>query len=616
MGGVLSDGGRRPVLIVLALALSAAAARLLPLGWLHPLNFDEVEFFRATDWVRQGLVPYRDFWQNHTPLQWYLFAPLSALAGGDGVTPVIVMRWLQVPVWIAAFWLVNRWMRDLELPPRARWSALALALSSSWLMIPTVEYRLDSVGAALYLGGLVLALRGRFLVGGIVFCLAGFANLRLGPLLAATAILFCITDLPARRWTLNRRALRLLAGVVLAAATGLGAFAAIGGLDEAWRQLIVENYLGDRLVEPSGQFFQRLFLIPVGIASGTGRVFMPATVDPGAIVLIAAGFLGVFRALRNWRAPDPWLAAALLQLASIAFLARMKVIYNYHFLIAGLMFIPFLAAELARLRRRELAWAAVGIAWCVNLYACVLRGKEHDRTYQDIIIREVHRRTLPGEPVFSGAALALRRPPAYRRWMLVDLNALLVQHRHARPYTSADLIRNPPAALIADYYTLRYLGMDSRLRRLVVRHYLPVWRNLWIPAPNGLLTPAARELRWLVLRDGDYRVYAAPSLARHPWFDKPVFVGVMDRPDAARFPLRAGRPGLPPGLELSVDGVPAATTARLRLKKGQQLTARWGGGGAVGVMLLPGTDELWFRNPPPGVTLEAAYPRVTHWPRF
>ena len=51
------------------IALLAIAARLLQLQGLHPLVWDEIEFFRATDWVWRGLVPYRDFWEHHTPLQ-------------------------------------------------------------------------------------------------------------------------------------------------------------------------------------------------------------------------------------------------------------------------------------------------------------------------------------------------------------------------------------------------------------------------------------------------------------------------------------------------------------------------------------------------------------------
>lgn len=50
----------------------------LVLLWLkiEPLNHDEVEHLHSTWMVSQGLIPYKDFWQHHSPLLWVLLAPL------------------------------------------------------------------------------------------------------------------------------------------------------------------------------------------------------------------------------------------------------------------------------------------------------------------------------------------------------------------------------------------------------------------------------------------------------------------------------------------------------------------------------------------------------------
>ena len=74
---------RRDSAILIAIVGVAAAVRVVNVVWLHPINWDEIEMFRATDWVRQGLVPYRDFWEHHTPLQWFLFAPVAALTSSS-----------------------------------------------------------------------------------------------------------------------------------------------------------------------------------------------------------------------------------------------------------------------------------------------------------------------------------------------------------------------------------------------------------------------------------------------------------------------------------------------------------------------------------------------------
>src|SRR5207244_7387829 len=142
--------------LLVTVTVLGAAVRLLPILGLHPLNWDEIEFFRATDWVRQGLVPYRDFWEHHTPLQWYLFAPFAALTKSPGAAAIVWMRIAQVPLWIATFWLANVWMRRSGLSAIGRWSAIAIAVCSSMLMLAAVEYRVDVVACAVYIAALVV----------------------------------------------------------------------------------------------------------------------------------------------------------------------------------------------------------------------------------------------------------------------------------------------------------------------------------------------------------------------------------------------------------------------------------------------------------------------------
>ena len=40
---------------------------------------DELEHLHATWCVAQGQLPYRDFFEHHTPLLYYLLAPIAAL---------------------------------------------------------------------------------------------------------------------------------------------------------------------------------------------------------------------------------------------------------------------------------------------------------------------------------------------------------------------------------------------------------------------------------------------------------------------------------------------------------------------------------------------------------
>jgi hypothetical protein len=594
------------------LALTAAALRLLPLGWLHPLNWDEIEFFRATNWVAHGAVPFRDFWEHHTPLQWFVFAPVARFITGHDASAVMAMRWAQIPIWIAAFWLANQLMRRAGLDAFARWTAIAIALCSSLLMTPAVEFRIDVLGSALYLGGLVLALRMHekraFALGaGVLFCLAGLANLRLGPLLAVTVLLLRIVDPRERKWRGNVRANWIFAGVI-AALGGAGIyFVATNSLRDLYQHVWVENYLGDRYADAIVGAFPHWLLVPFGIRiMGAKDFFDPGGIDVGGMSVLILGIIGLYVALRRWRSPDELFVLASLQVVSLAFIAAMKFIFIYHFEIVVLMFVPLIALVIERVPRRNAIVGLVAVAWIVNAYASILRGKELDLAYQNTIMNEVDARTRPGDLVWDGVGWALRREPAYRFWFLPDLTRQLVYNRHAERYRVEDFVRRPPAAVIGDHNALVWLGMQRDLQRVLVRHYIPLWRNLWIPAPNVVLQPG-QTIDWVVPVDGDYRLFASAALAHHPWFRQSLFVGSYTEPDAQHFELHLGAPAAHP--ELGWDAV-------RRLHRGERIRMTSSASEPMGIILLPGSDDVLFRQPPIGVTLEAASARVTHVPRI
>src|SRR5262249_47534608 len=163
-------------------------------------------------------------------LQWLLFAPFTALVHSPGVASVVAMRWAQVPLWIAAFALLAAWMRGAGIAPAARWSAMALALTSSLFMLPAGEYRVDVLRRVLLLLGLVLVRRARFALAGAAFALAPFATLRLGPVVVIAIL--------AALWFYSRRAAWAIAGA--AATTALAAlyFVATHSLSIAIRRVI------------------------------------------------------------------------------------------------------------------------------------------------------------------------------------------------------------------------------------------------------------------------------------------------------------------------------------------------------------------------------------------
>jgi hypothetical protein len=576
----------------IALALSAAAVRLIPLHFLHPLNWDELEFYRATSWIAQGRLPFRDFWEHHTPLMWFLFAPFTWLKNTPGIDAVIALRWAQVPVWIATFWLANLWMRGAGIDRFARWVAMGVAVCSSLLMIPAVEYRVDSLGCMLVMAGLVLAQRERFFLAGVVFCLAGFANLRLGPVLVVAVLLVLLTT--------RLRAWPVVAGGTTALLACLAIFGATGSLDDLVQQVWTDNRAERYATPVIGGFIHRL-LVPFGVRLlATDRLFELAAVDVGGVLVLLLGLAGMLLALR---VRGGLLQIMILQLTNILFISSMKFIYNYHFALLVILMIPLVAAVIERVPRREFVVALLALAWGVNAFASIFRGKEHDLAYQDLIMREVHARTRPGDQVWSGITWALHREPAYRFWFLPELARQLVREKLAPPYVPGE----PPAAIVFDHNALLWVGTVQReLAPYFIRHYVPVWRELWMPGMNAKLAPG-RPFEWRVPADGDYRVYVSPELARHPWFRNPLAFATYKKADASRFTVT-----------LPAEGAgPVRFSAPLRsLKKGQRLAALNTADREVAVILLPTNDRVLFRQPSGGATLEGETTRVTHVPRF
>lgn len=591
----------KPLRTVIALAITAAAVRLLPLQWLHPLNWDEVEFFRATLWVSEGRVPFRDFWEHHTPLQWFVFAPFAAMTDSVGVGAVIALRWAQIPAWIATFWLMNVWMRNAGIEAFARWTAMAMALASSLFMIPAVEYRPDVLATLLYVAGLVLAQRGSMGLAGAAFCLSAFANLRMAPLIAVTVLILVI----------RRRNAWIIAGGLAALAACMTYFAATGTIDDLYDSVVRQNYLADKHSIPAGPMFVHRMLVPFGVRIlGAAQLFDPAIVDPGGIAVLVLMVAGFAFAIRRWR--DDVFVIALVAAVNLVFVALMKFIFVYHFMTAVVLALPLMALVIARMPVR-VAIAIAAIAWSVNLYASVLRGKELDLAYQDRIMRELHARSLPSETVWSGGPWPLRRASPYRIWFLHEIARALLKLGEIEPYR----VQDPPAVVVFDHNTHGWLAVAQReLAPYFVRHYTPVWRNLWVPGMNARVAPG-RSQEWIVPRDGVYRLFAHESLAEHLWFREPLAISAFDQRNAReRLELRLpSQPISHPALEWTIDGKAAAFDT-IALRKGVRVAAINRGSAPIGLFLLQSNDAVLFRQPPPGVTLEAASTRVTHVPRL
>jgi hypothetical protein len=569
----------------LLIVLLAAALLVTELQWARTIGWDEVEYFRATRWVSEGRVPFRDFWEHHLPLQWALFAPVAAVAGeGVGVSPILAMRWAQLPVWIATLWFLFAILRRSAISAERAKLAIGLVLASVLFLETAVEYRLDAPAAAMYFGALLLVIaRPRSRVGwlafGVVMSAAVLTNMRLVPLVVATAVLLLVLRLDERRWAWNGVALWMAPGVALAAAS-FGGWVWLTGSYEALALAMRQNVLFVKLAGAEADTFGRVVLMPF------------TRPDPGAVALVLAGVAGALMALREIRKPGILQLLALLAIASFVFVSRQGVHYAYHFQIPMLLLAALAVSLLETERTTRVAACVILAILAFDLVRLFPIGES--MTYKDAVMREADRRTLPSERVWDGCGYALHREPAYRYWFLPLVVRMLAERGAIERYDAPELAAAPPAAIIHSFRVNQWLRAFPAAGAFVTRHYVPLYRDLWIPAMNAVVPPAA-EVSWRAPRAGPYRAYASELLTRHPWFTNPLSYAMYDREDAPVFevPLRE----LPPAaVRVTVNGVPASGAFNLKL--GDVVRVRSGSARPVGVVIVPEDVSRLFVCPP------------------
>lgn len=143
---------------VLAALMLLIAMRLL---WLdaYPLDSDEPQHAHVAWSLAQGLVPYRDVFDNHGPLFALLYAPLIRWLGPRAD----IIWWLRlavIPWYVLALLATWRIARKLYRPAVAD-AAVLLAAWMQVFFIKTGEFRTDDAWAALWLGALALGVSSR-----------------------------------------------------------------------------------------------------------------------------------------------------------------------------------------------------------------------------------------------------------------------------------------------------------------------------------------------------------------------------------------------------------------------------------------------------------------------
>jgi hypothetical protein len=467
-------------LALLAIALLAIAgffvARLilLPRRGFDP---DELEHSHAAWLMWKGMVPYKDFFEHHTPWYYYVLRPFfncfDVGASFEGARRFLIAgRGLSVLLTALAAWLVYRIGRRWQ-DARTGLVAALFFVAQPVVVQKTIEIRPDIPALALFLAGLLLVLRGiarRAEATAPDLRSFGAAGLAVGAAVMCTQkVLFVLPGALAGLgiWALGggragvpRRMLAivvLLAGIAVPAALTWGAFAA----QHAGREFVANNFL----LNARWQHFETrqweevydtskpvLLLALVGPALSLYRILRWRERRDGDVLLICIG-AGLFAGLRVVPAAHRQYYLMLFPLVCL-------------FAVQALFWLADRAP--GRLRPVLLGLALLGLLWKPA------RGVEDEyrRADGDQIaqLRTVFERTGPTDTVMDGwKGMGVFRPHAFFYFFLhEETRAMLPPGRLDAFLDDLESGRVRPKLIALDD-NLRALG--PRFMTFVQRHY-------------------------------------------------------------------------------------------------------------------------------------------------
>lgn len=183
------------------------------------IDSDEPQHLHVTWWWSQGLVAYRDFYDNHTPLFHLLLAPFVR-AAGETPDILLVARLMMLPfavVALALAWWIAERLYDRQV---AIWTVIGSSVFP-YFVLKLGEFRNDNVWVIFTLASIALVLEPltprRAAVLGLILGLSFLASLKTIFLVIGLGVVLLVVD-------------RIRPMIVLAAATGAAIPLATGAL--------------------------------------------------------------------------------------------------------------------------------------------------------------------------------------------------------------------------------------------------------------------------------------------------------------------------------------------------------------------------------------------------
>ena len=293
----------------------AAAALLLVLCWFYAhsslWNSDEPQHLHVVWAWANGLLPYRDVFDNHTPLFHILSVPLFRVLG-ERPDIVLPMRLAMIPLFALSLWCIYRIGANVFSPRAGLWSAVLLGFFPNYFFMMG-QYRTDVLWTVLWLGSLVVVTGGsltktRLFFGGLLvgaaFGVSMKTTLLLIIMLAAGVMAWIAWQCFAPRstelhWThvdILSSAASALGGLLLIPLLLLGFFAMKGALGPLYYCVITHNALpGDhtptRILQRLASWGWLTLLPALALAAATRPLFAtePRRATQQVFLILSAG---------------------------------------------------------------------------------------------------------------------------------------------------------------------------------------------------------------------------------------------------------------------------------------------------------------------------------------
>ncbi len=401
----------RKWILILLLIFSVIARIILTL--YRQINADEFQHLHASWLIHLGSLPYRDFWENHSPLLYYLTAPVLSLLE-EGVSAVLVIRMFHSLAGLAIAGLIYR-IAGLDNDRTTAILAVLVLCFSEIFLQKTIEVRTDQFLVLFWLLSLWFCFRtgvstrdGGLWISGLMLGI----GMLFSPKALICAAAAAITVFTQARYGLHRilkRQIFFLGGFLIPIAA-LGVFFHTKGIFHVW----IDSTIFQNLSYPDTR----------------GPAFLLLPQNLGFILL---GFAGMILSLRGRKSRTHTLSSFLLVPALLPFVVLVFFLPSA-FSQSALTFIPIFAIyagfalnkSLRRIQgldfKRILFLAfTVFTGLVLPIAALLLRISSTDTNQKQMdLIRYIIMNTNRDEPIFDGNAAYVFRKQAYYYGSLVE----------------------------------------------------------------------------------------------------------------------------------------------------------------------------------------------------